>query len=88
MNLFNDMTIAANVEAGATSKSLCTKMLMNTVKRDVSAVEASFELSRIPLYRCGHQFERVPLTGSSVFERTGDTLTRNTPVYKYLERHT
>ena len=88
VDLFNDMANAADEAAGATSKSLCTKLLMNTVKRDVSAVEASFELSRIPLYRCSHQFQRVTLTGSRVLERTGSTLTRNTPLDKYLERPT
>ena len=88
VDLFNDMANAADEAAGATSKSLCTKLLTNTVKRDVSAVEASFELSRIPLYRCSHQFQRVTLTGSRVLERTGSTLTRNTPLAKYLERPT
>ena len=86
VDLFNDMANAADETAGATAKSLCTKLLMNTVKRDVSAVEASFELSSIPLYRCSHQFQSVSLSGSRVLERTGSTLTRNSSLDKYLER--
>ena len=50
---------------------------MNTVKHDVSAVEASYEISSLPLYRCTHQFQELlknmdqspqdalPLTGIS-----------------------
>ena len=86
VDLFNDMANAADETAGATAKSLCTKLLMDTVKRDVSAVEAAFELSCIPLYRCSHQFQTVSLTGSRVLERTGSTLTRNTSLDKYLDR--
>ena len=43
--LFNDL---ANCAPGATAHSICTKLLMQTVKRDISAVDASFELSHIP----------------------------------------
>jgi hypothetical protein len=52
VDLFNDLVNCADESTGATAKSICTKLLMQTVKRDISAVEASFELSRIPLYRC------------------------------------
>jgi hypothetical protein len=47
----NDLVNCADESTGATAKSICTKLLMQTAKRDISAVEASFELSRIPLYR-------------------------------------
>ena len=86
VDLFNDLANAADESAGATAKSLCTSLLMNTVKRDVSAIEASFELSGIPLYRCSHHFQSVSLTGSRVLERSGATITRNTSLDKYLER--
>lgn len=56
-DLFNDMANAADESTGATAKSVCTKLLMNTVKRDVSAMEAAFEVSSLPLYRC------TPFTG-------------------------
>jgi hypothetical protein len=36
---------------------------MQTVKRDISAVDASFELSHIPLYRCSRTFQNVCLSG-------------------------
>lgn len=56
VDLFNDMANAADESSGATAKSVCTKLLMNTVKRDVSSMEASYELSSLPLYRCTHTF--------------------------------
>ena len=49
-DLFNDI-VNCSVE-DVQAKSLCSKLLMNTVKRDVSAVEASYELSSLPLFRC------------------------------------
>ena len=86
VDLFDDMANAADESAGATAKSLCTKLLMNSVKRDVSSVEASFELSRIPLYRCSHQFQTVSLSGSRVLEHCGSTLTKYTSLDQYIER--
>ena len=86
VNLFNDMANTSDETSGATAKSLCTTLLMNTVKREISAVEASFELSGLPLYRCSHQFQSVSLSGSRVLERTGATLTKSTPLDKYLSR--
>ena len=59
---------------------------MGTVKRDVSAVEASYELSGLPLYRSSHTFKSVSLSGSRVLEKGGSQLTRNTALDKYLER--
>ena len=58
--LFNDL---ANCAPGATAHSIFTKLLMQTVKRDISAVDASFELSHIPLYRCSRTFQNVCLSG-------------------------
>ena len=49
VNLCNDMTNVSDDASGTTAKSLCSKLLMHTFKHDVSAVEASFELSAIPL---------------------------------------
>ena len=65
VNVFNDL---ANV-SGATAKPLCTKLLMHTIKRDISAVEASFELSCMPLFRCSHPFQSVSMSGSRVLEK-------------------
>jgi hypothetical protein len=45
------------ISTGATTKSLCNKLLMGTVKRDIPAVEASYELSSLPLYRSSHTFQ-------------------------------
>ena len=59
---------------------------MQTTKRDISAVEASFELSNLPLYRCSHNFQNVSLSGARVLERTGLTLTKQTSLDKYLGR--
>ena len=50
VNLFNDKANTSDETSGATAKSLCTELLMNTVKRDISAVEASFELFGLSLY--------------------------------------
>lgn len=40
VDLFNDLVNCADETTGATAKSLCTKLLIGTVKRDISAVEA------------------------------------------------
>jgi hypothetical protein len=39
VDLFNDLVNCADESTGATAKSICTKLLMQTVKRDISAVE-------------------------------------------------
>ena len=83
-DLFNDVINCTDDSEGA--KSLCSKLLMGTVKRDVSAVEASYELSGLPLYRSSHTFQSVSLSGSRVLEKGGSQLTRNTALDKYLER--
>lgn len=66
VELFHDLAYNQDECSTANAKSICTKLLMNTVKRDISSVEASFELSSLPLFRCSHQFQSVRLTGSRV----------------------
>ncbi len=87
VELFNDLGHSADEASGATAKSVCTKLLMNTIKRDVSSMEAAYELLSLPLYRCSHQFQNISFSGSRVLERTGATLTKSTPLDKYLARH-
>ena len=55
-DLFNDMVNCSN-DTSASAKSLCNRLLMNTVKRDISSVEAAYEISSIPLYRSSHTFQ-------------------------------
>ena len=59
---------------------------MGTVKRDISAVKASFELSVLPFYRSRHTFQTVSMSGFRVIENNGSKVTRNTPLDTYLER--
>ena len=84
-DLFHDIVNSADDNAG-TAKSCVTKMLMNTVKRDISAVEASFELSVLPLYRSSHTFQSVSLSGARLLEKNGTSLTKNTPLDRYICR--
>jgi hypothetical protein len=88
VDLFNDLVNSADEFTGATAKSICTKLLMQTVKRDISAVDASFELSRIPLYRCSHTFQNVCLSGCRLLScNNEDTfVTKNTALDRYLQR--
>ena len=44
VELFNDIANSADECTGASAQRVCTKLLMNTVKRDVSSIEASYEL--------------------------------------------
>ena len=85
-DLFNDFVNCTDDSTGATPKSLCTRLLMTTVKRDVSAVETAFELSFLPLYRSSHTFQSVSLSGSRVLEIDGNKLTKNTMLDKYTNR--
>ncbi|XP_053391813.1 uncharacterized protein LOC128554571, partial [Mercenaria mercenaria] len=85
-DLFNDLVNCADESSGATAKSMCNKVLISTVKRDISAVEASFELSRLPLYRSSHQFKTVSLSGVRLLERDGSAVTRNNAIDQYLKR--
>ena len=83
-DLFNDVVNCTDDSEGA--KSLCSKLLMGTVKRDISAVEASYELPGVPLYRSSHTFQSVSLSGSRVLEHSGSKVTRNTALDRYFER--
>ena len=87
LDLFNDLVNCTD-ESGATANSICTKLLMETVKRDISAVEASFELSRIPLYRCSHTFKNVSLSGCMLLNCNIEDkfVTKNTALDRYLQR--
>ena len=86
VDLFNVMGNSANESSSSNAKSLCTKLLMNTVKRDISSSETSYELMGLPLFHCSLQFQNISLIGSCVLERTGATLTKSTPLDKYLSR--
>jgi len=88
VNLFNDLVNCADESTGATAKSVCTKMLMETVKRDIPAVEASYELSSLPLYRSSHTFQNVSLSGFRLLDTkcTGHVVTKNTALDKYVQR--
>jgi hypothetical protein len=57
---------------------------MGTVKRDISAVETSFELSSLPLYRSSHTFQNLSLTGARILKNNGLTVTKSIPLDKYL----
>ena len=84
-DIFKDIASAADTTSTSV-QSLCSKLLMQSVKRDVSGVEACHELAELPLYRSSHQFQYVSMTGSRVLERTGTTATKSTPLDKYLSR--
>ena len=87
-DLFQDMVYCADESSRATAKSLCSKLLIGTVKRDVSSVEASYELSGLPLYRSSHTFQSVSLTGFRApdLSKPKSTVTKNTILDKYLNR--
>ena len=67
---------------------MCTKLLMNTVNRDIPAVEASYKLSRLSLYRSSHTFKNTSLSGSRVLRTDGSeiTIAKITPLDRYLQR--
>ena len=69
IDLFNDMINCADDSTGATAKSICSKLMIGTVKRDVSSVEASFELSGLTLYRSSHTFQSVSFSGSRILDK-------------------
>ena len=84
-DLFEDQVNTADETTGATTKFLCTKLLMGSVKRDISSVEASYKLSSTPLYRSSHQFQSVSVSGSRLLEKGGTTVTKCTTVFdKYI----
>ena len=70
---------------GADGKPVCTKLLMETVKRNISAVKASYELSDLPL----HRFQSVSLSGSRVLNWSESQFTFFSPlVYLVVEFQT
>ena len=82
VELFKDIVNSCSEESttSTTPKSVCTKLLMNTVKRDIPAVEASYELSRLPLYRSSHTFQNISFSGLRVLNTDSKvTNTKNTP---------
>lgn len=82
------MVNCADDSTSKSAGSLCIKLLMNTVKRDVSSVDACYELSSIPLFRSSHSFQNVSLTGCRVLQQSAmNTITKCTIVDKYLSRH-
>lgn len=61
---------------------------MNTVKRDVSSVEACYKLSSILFFRSSHSFQNARLTGFRMFQQlTLNTITKCTLVDQYLSGH-
>ena len=85
VDLFRNIVNEADNEIQS-GKSIITKLLMNTVKRDVSAVEASYELCSLPLFRSSHTFTNVSLSGSRVFENNGSTISKSSIVDRYMSR--
>ena len=83
-DLCND--IISCTDDSVAPKSLCTKPLMGTVKRDISAVEASYELSSLPLYRSNHTFQSISLSGARILGHNGIRVIRNTALDRYMER--
>ena len=84
-DLFNDMVSSSDDDRQA--RSLCTKLLMGTVKKDISAVKACFEVASLPLYRSSHTFQSISFSGFRILENNITTVTRKTPLDKYLERN-
>jgi hypothetical protein len=58
------------------------------VKRDIPAVEASYELSSLPLYRSSHTFQNISVSGFRQIEKesNGMAITKNTALYRYIQR--
>ena len=85
--LFQDLVNSAN-DNESSVKSLVMKTLVNSVKRDVSAVEACFEISSLPLYRCSHTFQSVSLSGSRLLEASekGEIQIKCNALDRYLQR--
>jgi hypothetical protein len=69
VDLFKDMVNCADESTGAIAKSLCNKRLMDTVKQDIPAVEASYELSSLPLYRSSHTFQNISVSSFRQIEK-------------------
>ena len=88
VDLFNDMVYCADESTGATTKSLCNKLIMGTVKQDIPAVEASYELSSRPLYRSSHTFQNISVWCFRQIEKesNGMAITKNTALDRYIQR--
>jgi hypothetical protein len=88
IDLFNDMINCADDSTGATAKSICSKLLIRTVKRDVTSIEASFELSGLTLYRSSHTFLSASFSESRILDNSkgNSTLTKNNIIDKYVSR--
>ena len=85
--LCEDMrSIATNADPESSDARKCiNKLLMQTAKRDVTSVEASHELSGLPLYHCSEDFVKVSL-GGRLLQRVGDSATRPHMIDKYIAR--
>lgn len=64
------------------------KLLMGTDKRDIPAVEASYELSSLPLYKSSHTFQNISVSGFRQIEKesNGMAITKNTALDRYIQR--
>jgi hypothetical protein len=69
-----------------TAKSICSKLLIGTMKRDVSSVENSFEISGLALYRSFHTFQSGSFSGSRILDNSkgNTTLTKHNIIDKYV----
>ncbi len=87
LDLFNDVINATN-SLSTTSQALCTKLIMNSIKRDISSIEAAYDISSRPLYRCTEKFQYVALSGARVITRNGkkQLQCKDNVVDKYLQR--
>lgn len=75
VELFHDLAWNQNEYFTANAKSICTNLLMNTVKRDILVLKLLLN----SLFRCSHKFQCVNLTGS----RTPGYLKKKIWVYCY-----
>ena len=89
IDLFDDLINCADDSTGATAMSICSKLLIGTVKRDVLWIEASFELSGLALYRSPCTFQSVSFSGLRILDNSkgNTTLTKNNTIDKYVSRH-
>jgi hypothetical protein len=57
-------------------------------KRDIPAIEASYELSSLPPYRSSHTFQNISVSGFRQIEKesNGMAITKNTALDRYIQR--
>jgi hypothetical protein len=84
-DLFHDVVNNAD-ESLDSGSSLVSKLLMNTVKRDISSVEACYELSSVPLHRSSESFAHTSLSGCRIYEKNEETICKSSFIDKYLKR--